>query len=235
MKTNAKILLATLLSVTTLTVFADGCDVQGRQDGTAFYGQTSCNNTILPSLTVRGQLEAQKMTINGPVDIKGNTSGYDVTINGTLTIRGNTTLNNLTVTKPADVKGNLTVSSAKLDQLTLSGNLNATNTTFSITSVKGAANIQDSKINGLLTLATNLAILNGTTTKDINVVQNQSSKPQVLCLQKATVVQGNISFASNRGMIYSIGASKIEGKVIGAKVVQGACPGQGDFTTQSIN
>jgi cytoskeletal protein CcmA (bactofilin family) len=229
MKIQIKILMASLLSLITLTTFADGCSVQGAQNGTTSYeGKTDCANTTLPSLLVNGKFTATKTTINGAAKINGPVHANFFTVNGPLSINGETFVDTLIVTGATKINGKITLSSSKLHVTTANGKLIATNSTFGDTTVDGSVNIQDSKINGKLTLNSNYSTLNGTVVNNIVFTNEAPDKPQILCLEKASHVKGDIKFASGKGMIYKIGASKIDGHISGAKVIQDTCPDTGD-------
>ena len=230
---KTKILITTLLSIFTLTALADNCSVEGHNSGNSYFGEITCANVTLPSLLARGDLTVQKTTVNGETDVIGEVTGSYLTVNGTLSTHGEVNVNHLTVTGPTGVHGQLGVSSGTLHATTVYGALNATNTSFDDIKVFGRASIQDSKINGNLTLLTKWSVLNGTSVNNITVTKSIFAPTQILCLEKASHVAGNITFESGKGIIYSIGASKIDGKVIGAKVIEAACPHKGQFTIQN--
>ncbi|MSP53526.1 MAG: hypothetical protein EXR81_04670 [Gammaproteobacteria bacterium] len=230
---KTKILITALLSISTFSVFADNCSVEGHNSGNSYFGQITCTKVTLPSLLARGELTVLKTTVNGETDVIGEVTGAYLTINGTLSTHGEVNVNHLTVTGSTDVHGQLGVSSGTLHATTVYGALNATNTTFDDVKVFGRASIQDSKINGNLTLSSKWSVLNGTFVNNILVTKSIFAPTQIVCLEKASHVTGNITFDSGKGTLYIIGASKIDGKVIGANVIKGACPRKDPFTIQN--
>lgn len=230
---KTKILIAALLSLSTLTAFADNCSVEGHHSGNSYFGEINCTNVTLSALTARGELTVSKAIVNGQTDVIGEITGAYLTVNGAFSTHGEVNVNHLSVTGPTGVHGQLGVSSGILHATTVYGALNASNTTFDDIKVFGRASIQDSKINGNLTLLTKWSVLNGTSVNNIVVTKSIFAPTQIICLEKASHVTGNITFESGQGTIYTIGTSKIDGTVIGAKVVQGECPHKGQFTIQS--
>lgn len=232
MSPKIRILCAALLALTTANVFADNCSVQGHHSGDTYFGDINCTNATLSALLARGDLTVQTIIVNGQTDVIGEISGVKATINGGFSVHGEANVNQLVVIGDTMVHGQLGVSSGALHATTVYGALNATNTTFSDVKVFGRASIRDSKINGNLTLLTRATILNGTSVQNITVTKSIFAPTQIICLQKASHVSGNITFESGKGTVYSIGASKIDGTVIGGKVIDGQCPNQGEVTAQ---
>jgi hypothetical protein len=112
------------------------------------------------------------------------------------------------------------------------GNLNASGSQLAATTVAGSVNLRDVVIKGTLTASTDLVVLNGVDVKNILITKSMPDKSQTVCLEKASHVRGDIKFEAGKGAVYTSGASKILGKVIGGKMIEGACPSQGDVVVQ---
>ncbi len=233
MKLLIKTLLLTLFSITLIPVFADTCVTTGYQQGTNYFGKTECQKVVMASqLKVNGQMKIDSLTVNGNATINGTAEGRDLNVNGSLIISGKTTLNKVKILGPTQIEGQTTLSNANLQNLTVKGKLNASGSQFADTIVNGSINLHDVIIKGSLTINSSLAVLNGVDVKNILIKNTLSNQSQIVCLEKGSRVQGNIHFETGHGKVYSIGASKILGKVEGGEVIQGACPNQGEMTIQ---
>jgi hypothetical protein len=232
MKTLIITVLFLLLSATTAEVFANGCTTIGSRQGENYVGKTHCQKAVLAQLTVNGDLDIDRVKVNGDVAINGLVEGYDFLIKGSLTINGKTTLNTVKAAGSTTIHGQTTLSNTDFQNLTVSGKLNASGSKFADTKVNGSVNLRDVVIKGSLTARTSLAILNGVEVKKITIMRSKPNTPQIICLEKASRVQGDINFEAGNGKVYTIGASKIIGKVMGGNVIQGQCPNQGEVTIQ---
>jgi cytoskeletal protein CcmA (bactofilin family) len=221
-----------LLSIIMLPALADSCSVKGVKSGDKYFGKTDCMQATLSSLEVYGNLTVEKTAVNHTAKINGTVTGNTFTVNGNLFINGTTTVNSLLVAGTTRIDGKAVLSSSHLKETTVYGKLDATNSTFENTTVNGNATIQDSTFNGDLNLSTDLSVLNGTRVHNVLILKSKTSNPQILCLTKASYVSGNIIFNAGNGEIYTTGSSKIDGKVSGAKVIEGTCPNQSEMTIQ---
>jgi hypothetical protein len=227
-----KILLASLLSTLTAPIFADSCTTVGHQQGDKYFGNTECQNVTLSQLTVNGPLKIDRLKVNGDVTINGLVKGYDVWIKNSLTINGQTTLNKVKIAGSTTIHGQTNLSDADLQDLMVSGQLTGSGSKFDNVTVNGGVNLRDVILKGNLTASSKLVILNGVEVKNIKINRSDINESQTICLEKATHVQNDITFESNKGKVYTNGASKIMGKVIGAQVTDGNCPNQSEMTAQ---
>lgn len=225
------ILFAVCLSVTA-AAFADGCSTSGYQHGDNYFGKTECQKAELSQLKVQGQLDMSQVDVNGDTAVNGNVGGHDLSVKGAFTVNGKTTLNKVKVTGLTTINGQTTLSDANLQGLTVKGKLDVSGSRLGNTTVAGNVNLRDVVMRGTLTATSDLVVLNGVEVKGIKITKLLPDKSQTICLEKASHVQGDIHFDSGNGTVYVIGASKIIGKVTGGKVVEGACPSQGEVTVQ---
>ncbi|HSW93441.1 MAG TPA: hypothetical protein VLJ15_03705 [Gammaproteobacteria bacterium] len=232
MKTLFKIIVITSLSTITIAALAEGCKTTGYQKGDRYFGKTDCQQTVLSQLTVNGRVDMNQVLVNSNAVINGTVEGHDLSVKGSLTVNGNTTLNKVSVAGSTIIRGQTTLSDTKLQSITVQGKLNASGSRLANTTVSGSVNLRDVVIKGTLTASTDLAVLNGVDVKNILITKSVPDKSQTVCLEKASVVHGDIKFESEKGAVYTSGASKIMGKVIGGKVIEGACPSEGEVVVQ---
>lgn len=232
MRSLTKMIVIIFLSSLTTTVFADSCATTGYQQGDNYFGKTHCQKVVLSQLKVNGRLDINSVKVQSDVAINGMVEGHDLLVNGSLTIKGQTTLNKVIVAGSTVIYGQTTLSSADLQNLTVNGKLNASGSKFAETTVNGSINLRDVVIKGSLTASSTLVILNGVDVQSIQIKSSLPNKPQTVCLEKGSNVQGDINFEAGNGKVYSVGASRILGKVTGGQLIQQECPNQGDVTIQ---
>lgn len=225
------IAIASLLTMT-VTAMALGCKTAGYQKGDSYFGKTDCQQTVLSKLTVNGQVDMNQVSVNSNAVINGPVEGHDLSVKGSLTVNGKTTLNKVSVAGSTTIRGQTTLSNTQLQNVTVQGKLNASGSRLANTTVAGSVNLRDVVLRGTLTASADLVILNGVDAKDILITKSIPDKSQIICLEKASVVHGNIKFEADKGVVYTSGASKIIGKVMGGKVIEGVCPSQGEVVVQ---
>lgn len=222
-----------LLSIQTLTAAADTCSTtRGYHRDNNYYGNTYCQKVNLAGLKVNGQLDIRQVTVDSNATINGGVNGYDLSVKGFLTINGQTKFNKLNVMGVTTIHGQTILSDSKLQHLKVNGQLTASGSQFSDTTVDGSVNLRDVVIKGNLTANTTRVLLNGVHVQNIQIKKTIPNKPQVVCLEKGTHVQGEINFEAGNGKVYMSGASKIIGSVAGGNVIAGLCPNQSEVSIQ---
>jgi len=233
MKIFVKTILIASLSTMITAVFADACTTTGYQNGDNYFGKTDCQKVVLSQLIVHGQLNINQVQVNNDAIIAGTVEGSNLSVKNSLTINGKTTLNKLKVAGSTTIQGQTRLSDTNLQNLKVRGKLNASGSQFANTTVDGSVNLHDVVVKGTLAVSTDLAILNGVDVQNIRVIKNSLlNKPQTICLEKASHVRGDVNFEAGNGVVYTTGASKIMGKVIGGKVIESACPNQSEVSIQ---
>lgn len=164
------------------------------------YADDPCQTTSGPygPMTCSGGITAS-VSANGPVTMTDTIVQNDTQVNGTLDAE-KATFNNLTV------NGKVVLHDSLIKGLTdINGDLKAFKSNFSDT----------------LTLSTNGVELYATHTADI-IIDNSGSgivSPQTLTLKEGSLVDGNVTFKAEDGIVYVGPKSSIIGKVIGGKIV----------------
>lgn len=166
----------------------------------SFMGPTDLKEITAKSLSVMGPLHFNHLKVEKAAEIFGPVSNSEFGTFGSLFITGpfvakNVTCSKLEVTGPVDVT-DIQVSGAT----TIIGPLRAVKSTFeNITITSDQVTLEDSK------------------TKDIIVEKNEDKK-QVLNLKGKTIVEGNITFESGKGIVKQGLEVKIQGEIKGATV-----------------
>lgn len=156
----------------------------------------------------------------GPMSCSGG-------ITPSISANGPVTITDTIVEQGVQVNGVLTAEKAVFGSLTVNGKV-----TFHRVLVKGTSaitgdlNAHKSNFQDTLTISTNTVHLAACHTADI-IIDNSGDgivSPQVLELADGTVVDGNVTFKADDGIVKMGPHSKITGKVIGGKVVQATSP-----------
>jgi hypothetical protein len=178
------------------------------------YKQSTDNKQVCesdPASTICSRGVVDDLNVDGSTSLNGTTVTNTVTANGSLranhSILNKVTANGSAQIRNSEIKGHLCCSGSadiyksKVNTATISGSLFAVTTIFA----------------EQLSLATDKTILQSSQTKDviIQVVNNHEE----LYLQNNTIVEGNITFLSGKGLVFKSDNSKIIGKVRGGKIV----------------
>lgn len=149
---------------------------------------------------------------------------------GAITVCGKGTLSNLHVAGKASLDGTTVIGKTEI-----AGMLDAKDVYLNALKVSGKATIYNSKIRGAskisglldtyhtkfyqkITISSDKTYLTDSYSRDIEV--SRGGDKQILCLKNNTVVDGNIRFTTNRGMVVIDKSSKITGRVIGGYLTQ---------------
>lgn len=149
---------------------------------------------------------------------------------GALTVCGKGTLNDLHVAGKATLDG-----TTILGRTEIAGMLQANDTCLNILKVSGKTSLNNSlikgktKISGMLdasyakfnekiTISSDRTYLTESYSKNIEI--SRGGKTQVLCLGNNTIVDGDIVFTSNHGVVVIDESSKIKGRVMGGYIKQ---------------
>ena len=166
----------------------------------SFMGPADLKEITAKSLSVMGPLHFNHLKVEKAAEIFGPVANSEFGAFDSLAITGpfvakNVTCSKLEVTGPVDVT-DLQVSGAT----TIIGPLKAVKSTFqNITITSDQVTLVDSK------------------TKDI-VVEKNEDKKQVLHLKGKTIVEGNITFESGKGIVKQGPEVKVQGEIKGATV-----------------
>lgn len=164
------------------------------------YADDPCQSSSGPygPMTCTGGI-TPSISANGPVTITDTIVEHGAQVNGVLNAEkatfGSLTINGKVILRSVLVKGTVTVA----------GVLSAEKTT-----------LQDT-----LTISTNAVHLTACHTADV-IIDNSGDgivAPQILHLSGGTVVDGNVTFKGDEGIVQLGPNSKITGKVIGGKIV----------------
>jgi hypothetical protein len=149
---------------------------------------------------------------------------------GALTVCGEGTLDHLHVAGKASLDG-----TSILNTTEIAGVLNAKNAFFNKLKVSGKATLTNSDVKGKVKIS---GLLKAKNTKfhqkihissdkiildssySINIQVDKGGETQVLCLRNNTVIDGDVLFTSNRGIVVSDKSSKIKGHIYGGYLKQ---------------
>jgi hypothetical protein len=160
------------------------------------------NTTILGDAQISGALMAKGSAFN-TVNVSGGTQLFTSKVQGALQVSGKLQATKTQFNDAVDVSGSMVCTHCTFAKLvTVSGGLKATHSVF-----KGDVSISGSKV-----------YFSSSELNNIVIEKNNDLQPQQIILDNHSMVHGDISFVSGNGSVILTGTSKIEGKVIGAKV-----------------
>lgn len=141
------------------------------------------------------------------------TQCFDGTLEN-LQVAGKASLLGTTVLGDTHVSGLLHAKTADLNQLHVAGKAQLFRTqVHGETRVSGKLDAQQSQFNNKIYLATDITHLKQTSTRAILFTRNP--KPEVLCLSRGSLVNGDVTFDSNRGKVVVDQSSQVKGRIIG--------------------
>lgn len=206
---------------------------QNLQDA-SFMGPTELKEITAKSLFVTGTLHFNNLKVEKTTEIFGPVTNSDHGVFNSLIITGpfaakNIACSKLEVTGPVNVTdfqvsgeatiiGSLKVGKSTFQNLTVTGPSKVEKSTFQNLTITGPLKAEKSTIQNL-TITADKIVLEDVKIKDIIVKKNQEEKQekkQVLDLKGETIVEGNITFESGKGVVEQGSEVKIQGKIKGA-------------------
>jgi hypothetical protein len=140
-----------------------------------------------------------------------------------LHVAGKATLEGTTVLGKTEIAGMLKAKGSSFNNLKVSGKVLIDNSQIKgKTKVSGLLDAINSKFYQLLNISSDKTYLSETYTRDIQI--SRGGDTQVLCVQNNTVVDGNIRFISNHGVVVIDQSSKIKGRVTGGYISKNEFP-----------
>lgn len=154
-------------------------------------------------------------TLNGSHSLGGET--FD-----TITSSGLLKLNGTRIQQMLQVSGSLLAQSARLGALEVYGEANLSQSTVNRPStIIGYLRAQGTHFEAPLTLGAAKAVFTSCRIDSITVRKEEGHKAkQTLELKQGTIVNGNITFESDRGEVCIYPGSQVLGKVIGGKIIR---------------
>lgn len=216
MKTSKilSLISCSLFSLTTLSAFADSMEKichekgeklycgKGEVDKMNYMGNVSFNGTtVLGHTKILGDVDANHSNFN-TLDITGDFKADSTSIKGSAKILGDIKFNNMDFKSDTNIVGDLKARNVKF-----SGN----------TKIVGDIDILNGNFENNLVLASIKASFTDSTTKNIEFTSARQSQSVYLI---STVVNGNIKFHSNNGIVYIGEGSTVNGEIIGGKLVK---------------
>ena len=103
--------------------YAGDCQVKGHREGNKFYGNTTCADTSMSDIVVKGKLTATKVKVDNSFAVTGATYASDVVIEGATLIKGEASLKNVTTKSSVTIYGFLHAFDSRfLSKITLHAN-----------------------------------------------------------------------------------------------------------------
>jgi hypothetical protein len=186
------------------------------------YGTLNAKHSKLNNVQVYGQTEIEDSQLLGALEVRGETELEHCQILDSVQIHGATEFEKSQFSKFVKLSGSTEIEeSSFLGPITINGHASIEESEFhDLVTINGGASIDESMFNKDVLLRTknvsfNNSMINGSLTIDTSVPAN----PQLVTLSKTTI-KGDVEFKSEMGEIHLDKDSKIEGRVIGAKVTQ---------------
>lgn len=134
---------------------------------------------------------------------------------------GTATLNKTVVTGKASINGSLHAQSAKIAYLSVNGTATIKDSIISKSAIiNGTIHASQSTFLSDLIIASNTSTLNQSVTKNIYINKSSNNSNQEIFLNDHSIIDGDINFKSGGGIVYLSHGSKINGTVIGGKVIK---------------
>jgi hypothetical protein len=136
-----------------------------------------------------------------------------------LHVAGKVTLDGTTVLEKTEIAGMLNAKEVYLNTLKVSGKVSLYNSQIKGTAkISGMLDAQQSKFYQKIDISSDMTHLSASYSRDIQI--SRGGDRQVLCLKDNTIIDGNILFTSNRGVVVIDRSSKINGRVDGGYIKQ---------------
>lgn len=200
-------------------------------DNLSVSGSATLNSQDYQSVSVSGNLTANKITTSKTLSVSGNAT-INNSIIAQLSVSGNTRLDTSKVNGQIDISGNATImhSNISVGKLSCSGNVTSQYSTYDIPmDISGNLTSDHDKFNGEVTTSGNILAYNDTFRKSITtsantlelnnstlygkiINTNDNHNPPTIILKNANV-RDKIIFTKTSGIVILYGNSKVTAKV----------------------
>lgn len=187
--------IGALLLATALPIAAKDNNATAMQ-----FGNSELNDTQFKNLHHSGNLEMNKVKVQGSLIVNGRLEAKNSTFND-MTINGNTELKDVSVNGPVNINGQMEVKDSKFSkEVMINGHIAAESSQFKKQITVASSNIEFKKCE----------------LQNVHIQKSGGDKQKLEL--RATQVKGNIEFESNDGTVIMDKKSNITGKVIGGTV-----------------
>lgn len=188
---------------------------------TVINGSSNLSNTKFSNLTVNGSLKFNNLDIENSLNVNGSVDGKNL-ICKTYKVNGSSNVENI---KTHNIKNSVSFKGNDIyvkNNIFVNGNINAKNITIlGTTKIAGNVKIKNGNLNNIEIKNFEATFINSKVNKIIMHSYNSNHKhwPHVITLKSNSTVSGDIIFESKNGEVYLLDNSKVEGEIIGGRIV----------------